>query len=64
MLTLKYKMTKKSNSFIPASIAQLVKCLRSYGMDSGSNPARNFCNFWEIWVSALRGLYTHGCAKA
>ena len=64
MLTLKNKLTKNRDIFIPASIAQLVKCLRSYPMDSGSNPAQNFCNFWEIWTSALRGLYTHGCAKA
>ena len=59
MLTLKYKLTKKSNIFIPALIAQMVRRLRS-----GSSPAQNFCNFWEIWISALRGLYTHGCAKA
>ena len=64
MLTLKYKVTKKSNIFIPASIAQMVRRLRNYWMVSGSNPAQNFCNFWEIWISALRGLYTHGCAKA
>ena len=61
MLTLKYKLTKNSNIFIPASIAQLIERLRSYRMDSGSNPAQNFCNFWEIWTSALRCLYTHVC---